>query len=174
MMLNLIAVMKDDLAKIRHKTDLSLKLIFFDGEEAFLEWGPNDSIYGAKHLADKYSKNRLLAKSTNEEITDLHRIDVFVLLDLLGAPDARFYSYFQNTEKWFAKSIIRNIIIINIFLNFIRYIRLLSAEQCLYDLKQLNGLSKSHKRRYFQTRSSPAGIEDDHIPFLIRGTFTHF
>lgn len=101
MMLNLIAVMKDDLEKVRDKTDLSLKLIFFDGEEAFLEWGPNDSIYGAKHLADKYSKNTLLARSTNEEITDLHRIDVLVLLDLLGAPGPMFYSYFEDTERWF-------------------------------------------------------------------------
>lgn len=103
MMLNLIAVMKDDLAKIRNRTDLSLKLIFFDGEEAFVEWGPNDSIYGAKHLAVKYSNNKLVARSTNEEITDLHRIDVLMLLDLLGAPNPRFYSYFQDTEKWFVK-----------------------------------------------------------------------
>lgn len=29
-------------------------LIFFDGEEAFGEWGPNDSIYGAKHLASEW------------------------------------------------------------------------------------------------------------------------
>lgn len=100
MMLNLISVMRNDLERIRDRTDLSLKLVFFDGEEAFVEWGPNDSIYGAKHLADKLSKNRLLARSTNEEITDLHRIDVLVLLDLLGAPDPRFYSYFQDTERW--------------------------------------------------------------------------
>lgn len=45
--------------------------------------------------------------------------------------------------------------------------RLLSAEQCLFDLKQFKGIS--NRRRYFQTRSSPARIEDDHIPFLIRG-----
>lgn len=101
MMLNLIAVMKEDLEKIRKRTDLSLKLIFFDGEEAFRNWGPTDSIYGARHLAEKYSKQHLIVKSTNEEITDLHRIDLFILLDLLGAPDPRFYSYFRDTEKWF-------------------------------------------------------------------------
>lgn len=101
MMLNLIAVMKDHLAKIRDRTDLSLKLVFFDGEEAFVNWGPDDSIYGARHLAKKYSENRVVAKSTNEVITDLDRIDVLVLLDLLGAPDPSFYSFFQNTERWF-------------------------------------------------------------------------
>uniref|UniRef100_A0A2H1WCL2 glutaminyl-peptide cyclotransferase n=1 Tax=Spodoptera frugiperda TaxID=7108 RepID=A0A2H1WCL2_SPOFR len=28
--------------------------IFFDGEEAFRQWGPNDSIYGARHLAKQW------------------------------------------------------------------------------------------------------------------------
>lgn len=32
--------------------------IFFDGEEAFEEWGPNDSIYGAKHLANQWHNNK--------------------------------------------------------------------------------------------------------------------
>lgn len=101
MMLNLIAVMKDRLAKIRNRADLSLKLLFLDGEEAFLSWSATDSIYGAKHLARKYSENRSVAKSTNEVITDLDRIDVFILLDLLGTPEPAFYSYFRDTERWF-------------------------------------------------------------------------
>lgn len=33
--------------------DLSLQLIFFDGEEAFLHWSPQDSLYGSRHLASK-------------------------------------------------------------------------------------------------------------------------
>lgn len=33
--------------------DLSLQLIFFDGEEAFLHWSPQDSLYGSQHLARK-------------------------------------------------------------------------------------------------------------------------
>ncbi|KAM7325048.1 hypothetical protein ACRRTK_015301 [Alexandromys fortis] len=35
------------------KPDLSLQLIFFDGEEAFLHWSPRDSLYGSRHLAQK-------------------------------------------------------------------------------------------------------------------------
>ena len=31
--------------------DYSLQLIFTDGEEAFRQWGPTDSIYGARQLA---------------------------------------------------------------------------------------------------------------------------
>ena len=29
-------------------------MIFFDGEEAFVEWSDTDSIYGAKHLAKRW------------------------------------------------------------------------------------------------------------------------
>lgn len=32
--------------------------IFFDGEEAFKSWGPKDSIYGARHLAEKWHNER--------------------------------------------------------------------------------------------------------------------
>jgi len=43
---------------IFHQQDVSLMLIFFDGEEAFEEWGPNDSIYGAKHLARTWHEKK--------------------------------------------------------------------------------------------------------------------
>lgn len=35
------------------RTDLSLRLIFFDGEEAFVRWSFWDSLYGSRHLAQK-------------------------------------------------------------------------------------------------------------------------
>lgn len=35
------------------RPDLSLQLIFFDGEEAFVRWSPTDSLYGSQHLAQK-------------------------------------------------------------------------------------------------------------------------
>lgn len=87
-MLNLIKVLKDELDTKRDDNSLSLKLLFLDGEEAFVHWGPDDSIYGAKHLANKMSQS------------DLEKIDMFVLLDLLGLPNPRFYSFFRNTYKW--------------------------------------------------------------------------
>ena len=36
--------------------DTSLQLIFFDGEEAFVEWSDTDSLYGARHLAELMDK----------------------------------------------------------------------------------------------------------------------
>lgn len=56
-----------------------IKLIFFDGEEAFHEWTPVDSIYGSRHLAQEWENDN--------EKTLLARIDAFILLDLLGAPN---------------------------------------------------------------------------------------
>jgi len=34
----------------------SLQLIFFDGEEAFVDWTETDSLYGARHLAKQMEK----------------------------------------------------------------------------------------------------------------------
>jgi len=34
----------------------SLQLIFFDGEEAFVDWTETDSLYGARHLAAQMEK----------------------------------------------------------------------------------------------------------------------
>lgn len=63
--------------------DVSLKLIFFDGEEAFRQWTVTDSLYGSRHLAEKY-ENSLYTTKDNENINELGRIDILVLLDLLG------------------------------------------------------------------------------------------
>lgn len=100
MMLNLAAVMKNELEQTRNNKDLGLKLIFFDGEEAFEQWGPKDSIYGARHLAKAYKSHTHVSEITGETINDLQRIDVLVLLDLLGGKNPKFYSFFEDTEKW--------------------------------------------------------------------------
>jgi glutaminyl-peptide cyclotransferase len=55
------------------QNDLSLKFIFFDGEEAFEEWGPNDSIYGARHLAAKWEQTSF-PKGSRDGTNQLHRM----------------------------------------------------------------------------------------------------
>lgn len=99
MMLNLAYVMKKELDQIKDNIDVSLKLIFFDGEEAFDKWGPKDSIYGAKHLANKWQRSSRLT-TENEVVTDLNRIDVLVLLDLIGVRNPKFYCFFPQTQRW--------------------------------------------------------------------------
>lgn len=143
MMLNLASSMKTQLEAKKTDNSLSLQLIFFDGEEAFQQWGPKDSIYGARHLAARW-----------ESEGKLPRMDMLVLLDLLGAPDPNFFSYFKNTENW--------------------YVQLLSAEERLDQAGHLERYTYSSVApnqqtvRYFQPHSYSAYIEDDHIPFLQR------
>lgn len=75
-----------------------------------------------------------------------------VLLDLLGTKNPKFYSYFHNTEKWYA--------------------RLVEIEERLSEMGQLRGYSPRNK--YFQNRAVNAYIEDDHIPFLTRSKYFFF
>lgn len=140
MMIDLAHALKDKLEMFK-KTDLSVMFIFFDGEEAFQRWGPKDSIYGARHLARKWSKS-VAGSATNE----LDKIDLLVLLDLLGAANPNFYSYFQKSEKF--------------------YRGMISAEKRLSSLSLMDGYRSTQK--YFQEMSTVAHIEDDHIPFLER------
>ncbi len=75
---------------------MTLQFIFFDGEEAFKTWTDTDSIYGARHLAESlhnttYSYNGIEGKQ-------IERIDILVLLDLLGAKDPNIYSTQFSSE----------------------------------------------------------------------------
>uniref|UniRef100_A0A3B3SI85 glutaminyl-peptide cyclotransferase n=1 Tax=Paramormyrops kingsleyae TaxID=1676925 RepID=A0A3B3SI85_9TELE len=73
--------------------------------------------------------------------------DLFVLLDLIGAPDPLFVNHFDNTARWFD--------------------RLIAAEKRLHKL----GLLSSHpsEQSYFRKDVYLGPVQDDHIPFLQRG-----
>lgn len=67
----------------------NLKMVFFDGEEAFDTWTATDSLYGSRHMAGN---------------TDVGNIALFVLLDLIGAKDAStFYNYDRKTEHFYQR-----------------------------------------------------------------------
>jgi glutaminyl-peptide cyclotransferase len=51
-------------------------LVFFDGEEAFVDWTQADSLYGSKHLAAKWQNDGTLK-----------RIKAFLLADMIGDSD---------------------------------------------------------------------------------------
>jgi glutaminyl-peptide cyclotransferase len=134
MMINMAHTLRDNLEQNRKRNaEVSLMFVFFDGEEAFRRWGPNDSIYGARHLAKKLENENFLK-----------RIDIMILLDLLGAAQPKFYNYFDNTQAWYA--------------------RLMMAEKTLKKGGHLEGDHQS----YFSSATRYSGIEDDHIPFLER------
>nr|QBF51279.1 glutaminyl-peptide cyclotransferase [Scylla paramamosain] len=146
MLLNLAFVMREVLSQhSKMQSDLTLRFIFIDGEEAFRLWSDTDSLYGARHMAANLEAR---AYPTNNAIgtNELHRMDLFVLLDLLGTADVKFFNYFEETSPW--------------------YMRLVSYERRLREMQLLH----ARKNYIFQNRDLfHAGIQDDHIPFLKRG-----
>ena len=75
---------------------MSLQFLFFDGEEAFKTWSSTDSLYGSRHLATKWSRTPYSYKGVTGN--QLDRIDVFMLLDLLGAANPKVTSSHTSTE----------------------------------------------------------------------------
>lgn len=78
-----------------------------------------------------------------------------VLLDLLGAPNPLFYSYFTESNS--------------LFNNLVNAESRLGASGFLNDAAQSNAVPKKKNQGYFQPYSVRARIEDDHLPFLERG-----
>ncbi|MBV94440.1 Glutaminyl-peptide cyclotransferase-like protein, partial [Eschrichtius robustus] len=127
--------------QVRKAAPVTLQLLFLDGEEALKEWGPKDSLYGSRHLA------QLMESAPHGPgFTRIQAIDLFMLLDLLGAPNPTFYSHFPRTARWFH--------------------RLRSVEKRLHRLNLLQ--SHPWEVMYFQPGEPPGSVEDDHIPFLRR------
>lgn len=124
-------------------SQLTLQFIFFDGEEAFRSWTDKDSLYGSRNLAKKW--NSLQYPANNRDGTNfLHRMDLLVLLDLLGTPNPTFFSSISSGDRWFQHGA--------------------SIEQ---RLRAANLLST--RNQIFRTEFAPGGIEDDHVPFMRRG-----
>ncbi|CAE6433448.1 unnamed protein product [Rhizoctonia solani] len=139
--------------------DTTLQVLFLDGEEAYKSWTHDDSVYGARHLAEKWATT-YLEPSPKRKLypvqTVLSTIEHFVLLDLLGAPFPLIRSYFPSTGWLFDE--------------------MASAETRLGAAGALDEKDfkwDPHKSGFFIPRSGYqetwGGIEDDHIPFLQRG-----
>ncbi|EAW57376.1 glutaminyl-peptide cyclotransferase like [Homo sapiens] len=128
--------------QVRKAAPVTLQLLFLDGEEALKEWGPKDSLYGSRHLAQLMES---IPHSPGP--TRIQAIELFMLLDLLGAPNPTFYSHFPRTVRWFH--------------------RLRSIEKRLHRLNLLQ--SHPQEVMYFQPGEPFGSVEDDHIPFLRRG-----
>ncbi|KAL4647349.1 glutaminyl-peptide cyclotransferase-like protein-like [Arapaima gigas] len=146
MILELVTALDSQLKVFKQKKPpLTLQLVFFDGEEAFEEWTATDSLYGSRHLAERMSRTPHPPDSTRT--MELQALDLFVLLDLIGALDPLFVNHFDNTARWFD--------------------RLIAAEKRLHKL----GLLSSHpsEQSYFRKDVYLGPVQDDHIPFLQKG-----
>lgn len=135
---------------LEESTPQGIQLIFFDGEEAVKEWTDEDSIYGARHLAERWESEMLLPSATSSRKSRLSSIDLFVLLDLLGAKDTVIPSFFSTTH-W-------------------AYNHLAWIEELMRSHKIAQSQHGDHifagSRQQFQLAGQ---IGDDHIPFLEKG-----
>ncbi|KAM6395755.1 LOW QUALITY PROTEIN: glutaminyl-peptide cyclotransferase-like protein [Rhynochetos jubatus] len=122
--------------------EVTLQLLFLDGEEAFGAWSPTDSLYGARHLAA-----RMAATPHGPHGTQIGAMSLLVLLDLLGAPHPAIHSHFPRTHHWF--------------------LRLVGIEQRLRRLGMLR--ARPRDPPFFRLTPAPGPVEDDHLPFLQRG-----
>lgn len=77
------------------KNGPSVWLVWFDGEEAFKEWSDSDSLYGSRHLADKWK-----ADGTTK------RIKAFLLLDMIGDKDLNI-DWDENSTASLRKVVLR-------------------------------------------------------------------
>ena len=137
-MLNMAHTMKEELRFHKSKEqELTLQFLFFDGEEAFERWTSTDSIYGSRALAKQWEAKTYSSGGVSGNHLD--RIDMFLLLDLIGARDMTFSKLETSTGDW--------------------YDNLVRIERGLQQRDIIRGTS------IFKPNFLPAGIEDDHIPF---------
>jgi glutaminyl-peptide cyclotransferase len=127
-----------------------LQILFLDGEEAFVQWSDQDSLYGARSLAETWEQQPHPALSTYK--TPLHSISLFMLLDLLGSPNPSVPSYWKTTH-W-------------------AYHALATLETRMREQK----LAKSNPSTPFLVDKDKKNdiwpgwsMQDDHIPFVRRG-----
>ncbi|KAF9204031.1 hypothetical protein BGZ49_005770 [Haplosporangium sp. Z 27] len=162
----------------RSDVDTTLQLVFFDGEEAFVDWTANDSLYGSRHLANLWAQRMVprtrtaTGRNGGSTSNNLAGIELFVLLDLLGAENPQVPSYFGATHwahrhtmsieerLWSAK---------------------LHGGQVLAKRKEGGGqeadgedddddLGSDEPLQGFLTANAPwGGIDDDHRPFMDKG-----
>lgn len=68
----------------------SVWLVWSDGEEAVKEWTDTDSLYGTRHLAEKWEKDGTLKK-----------IKALLVMDMIGDADLNI-DHDTNSTKWLA------------------------------------------------------------------------
>ena len=85
-------------------SNVTLQLLFLDGEEAFVEWSDTDSIYGARHLAEVLAQkphHHEKYKSKNSMLDAIVSIIHLVLYFLMYFILQNFLIYFLVSQIGF-------------------------------------------------------------------------
>jgi glutaminyl-peptide cyclotransferase len=70
------------------KLDTTLEFIFYDGEEAVVEWTDDDSVYGSRHDVDRRVRNK-----------NLNDLKAMILVDMIGDKNLNIKKETQST-RW--------------------------------------------------------------------------
>lgn len=144
-----------------------VQIMFLDGEEAFVSWSNEDSLYGARSLAAEMEATPHAALSTYQ--TAISSISLFVLLDLLGETSPRVPSFYETTH-W-------------------AYQHMATLEERLRTLSLFASAENQPSKRSGHDQSprqsqheamflhdvdrkqgvGPGMVLDDHVPFMARG-----
>jgi glutaminyl-peptide cyclotransferase len=73
----------------------SVWLLWTDGEEAFVKWTASDSLYGTKHLAERWQEDGTAKK-----------IKAFILLDMIGDADLDIQRD-ENSTPWLSDLVLQ-------------------------------------------------------------------
>ncbi|KAI0473805.1 glutaminyl-peptide cyclotransferase [Xylariaceae sp. FL0804] len=139
-----------DAAALGLEEEKGVQIVFLDGEEAWATWSEADSLYGARALAEHWDAEPNPPLSTFR--TPLESISLFVLLDLLGAPDPHVPSYFPSSH-WAYQAMAE-------IEARMRRLGLLAS-------KPRSPFLPESQKRANQFRA--AFVQDDHVPFMVRG-----
>lgn len=133
--------------------ETGLQIIFLDGEEAFHSWSETDSTYGARHLAKVWESPDFHVTSSRRSM--LESIDLFVLMDLLGAHDTTVRSYYRDTD-W-----------VHAHLNSIEKLYQRDGGKSSNKKNSEDGLVFPRPRQ--DSFHMASYLSDDHLPFIARG-----
>ena len=149
MLLHFAKLFKDKCEGAKMKVDVSPMLIFTDGEEAFVKWSRNDSLYGSRHLAAKWENQAHHNKTfADRGATMLTSLDAFILFDLIGTNQGQFVNMFYQTYDL--------------------YDRMKHIETNLITMGKIKSLRHSSRRDSYFRGKQVYFVEDDHLPFYMR------
>jgi glutaminyl-peptide cyclotransferase len=138
-------------SSIRIHPQLSLQIIFFDGEEAFKQWTSTDSLYGSRYLASYWEQLEKSGEPYDRKRQGISNIELFILFDLWGSSDPipEFRSMFASTQPVFDQ---------------LAALERRLVRSKLYDITRVPE-SKAGNPYMSATSAGRIFIEDDHVPF---------
>ncbi|QDS68674.1 hypothetical protein FKW77_002146 [Venturia effusa] len=152
------------------ESEKGIQLIFLDGEEAFVSWTDDDSVYGARALAAHWDETVNPAMSTYQSRLD--EISLFVLLDLLGSKNPQMPSYFKTTH-WAYK----NMAALETRLRTLKLFKSSPNHSSKQQKLKATGPIRPSKERVWLHEANKKDsdnwlggmVQDDHLPFMARG-----